>query len=161
MVALCAEKNIPAVLTCCPALSDTADVKYAYEINRAFLKDALRVFPLRRFFVFSEIEFIKECREIAEAGQHGLNRYAVMINSILARREGAAIVDTLSAFLLDQNSSITETAAAQFVHKNTVKYRLQKAGDILGYHIGDVPQSKQLYYALALQRMLTPVEHVT
>ncbi|MEI3100909.1 MAG: helix-turn-helix domain-containing protein [Oscillospiraceae bacterium] len=37
-------------------------------------------------------------------------------------------MNTLTVFLLDKNSSITDTAAHLFVHKNTVKYRLHKAG---------------------------------
>ena len=37
---------------------------------------------------------------------------------------------------------------------NTVKYRLAKAGDLLGFHIGDILQSRNLAYALAIRRML-------
>ena len=59
---------------------------------------------------------------------------------------------------LDKNSNVTETAAHLFVHKNTVKYRLQKAGDILGFRIGDVPQSKNLIYALSLRRIMMAAE---
>ena len=63
-------------------------------------------------------------------------------------------MEELETYLLDENSSIVDTASRLFVHKNTVKYRLQKAGDILGFRIGDVPQSKNLIYALSLQRIL-------
>lgn len=77
-----------------------------------------------------------------------------MLEPILSGKDGADIVRTLTVFLLDRNSSITETAAHLFVHKNTVKYRLQKAGNLLGFHVGDIPQSKNLIYALALRRIL-------
>ena len=63
-------------------------------------------------------------------------------------------MDTLSAYLLDENSSVTQTAEHLFVHKNTVKYRLQKADNLLGFRVGDIPQSKNLLYALALRRIL-------
>ena len=39
-----------------------------------------------------------------------------------------------------------------------MKYRLQKAGDILGFRIGDVPQSKNLIYALSLRRIMMAAE---
>ena len=97
---------------------------------------------------------MKECREIAAAGKKSVRWYTCLLEPILAGRDGEDIVRTLGVFLLDQNSSIIETSKALFVHKNTVKYRIQKAGDILGFHIGDVPQSKNLIYALSLQRIM-------
>ena len=118
------------------------------------MRDAARIFPQRRYFSFSEVEFARECRSIAEAGESRVRWYASRLEALLSRRDGEDIVRTLAVYLLDKNSSLVETAAELFVHKNTVKYRLQKAGDILGFHIGDIPQSKDLIYALALRRLL-------
>jgi len=146
--------KLDAKLTRCPALQRTSDVKYAYELNCSYLRDAVIVFPARTTFSVSEVEFVKECRDIASAGRSSIRRYTSMLDRIAAGRDGAEILDTLACFLLDRNSSITETAAALFVHKNTVKYRLQKAGDLLGFRIGDIPQSKNLMYAIALRRLL-------
>lgn len=154
LVRLCQEEQIPARLTRCPALQHTSDVKFAYETNQAYLKDAMAVFPYRPYFTISEIEFVRECREIAAAGRDSVDRYTSMFTPILAGRDGDDILNTLTAYLLDRNSSITETAAILFVHKNTVKYRLQKASDIFGFRVGDVPQSKNLIFALALRRLL-------
>ncbi len=151
-----AKRGASAMVTRCSLLRHTADVKYAYETNKACLKDAMRIFPLRRCFTLAEIEFVRECRETAAAGKPRIEWYTSMLQPILARRDGADIVRTLAVYLLDRNSSIMETAAQLFVHKNTVKYRLQKAGDILGFHIGDVPQSKDLMYALSLVRLMRP-----
>lgn len=154
LLKFCQDHAIPAKLTRCPLLQQTSDVKYAYEINHTYLEDAMRVFPLRPFFTISEIEFVKECREIAAAGRESVRRYTSLLEPILAGRDGQDIVDTLTVFLLDRNSSITETARHLFVHKNTVKYRLQKASDFLGFRVGDVPQSKNLLYALSLGRIM-------
>ena len=118
------------------------------------MRDAAYVFPHRRFFSFAEVEFVRECRDLAAAGESRIRWYASQLEPILARRDGGDIVRTLAVYLLDRNSSLVETAAELFVHKNTVKYRLQKAGDLLGFHIGDIPQSKNLIYALALRRLL-------
>ena len=79
-----------------------------------------------------------------------------MLQPLIERRDGEEIIHTLQAYILDENSSTTRTAEALFVHKNTVKYRIQKAGDLLGFHIGDILQSRNLAYALAMQRMLGP-----
>ena len=154
LVAFCDENKIHAKVTRCPALQKTSNAKYAYEVNQAFLDDAVKVFPLRKAFTISEIEFVKECREIAESGQSNLERYQLLLVPILEGRDGKDIIDTLTVFLLDKNSSITETADHLFVHKNTVKYRLQKASDILGFRVGDVPHSKNLICSLSINRLL-------
>ena len=151
---LFAGRGIAAAVTLCQRLQQTSDVKYAYETNRGCVRGAARIFPQRRYFSFSEVEFARECRSIAEAGESRVRWYASRLEALLSRRDGEDIVRTLAVYLLDKNSSLVETAAELFVHKNTVKYRLQKAGDILGFHIGDIPQSKDLIYALALRRLL-------
>ena len=154
LVQYCEENHLSAKITRCPLLQQTSDAKHAYEVNDTYLEDAVKVFPMRVFFTISEIEFVKECREIAAQGKEHVRRFTSQLDPILAGKDGADIADTLTAFLLDKNSSITETAAHLFVHKNTVKYRLQKASDLLGFRVGDVPQSKNLLYALALQRIM-------
>ena len=104
--------------------------------------------------MLSEIEFVKECRRIAEEGKDAVRSRTALLEPLLEGKDGPDIVRALSVFLLDTNRSVTQTAEQLFVHKNTVKYRIQKAGDILGFHIGDVPQSKNLIYALSLQRIM-------
>ena len=106
-------------------LQYTADAKYVYETNRAYLEDSTKVFPMRAFFTVSEIEFVKECREIAAQGNDSVRRYMSLLDPIMSIKDGVEMIKTLTVFLLDKNSSITETAAHLFVHKNTVKYRLQ------------------------------------
>ena len=148
------ENDISAKITRCPQLQYTANAKYFYEANRSYLEDSTKVFPLRAFFTVSEIEFVKECREIAAQGRDHVRRYMSLLDPISQYKDGSEITNTLTVFLLDMNSNITDTAARLFVHKNTVKYRLQKAGNTLGFHIGDMPQSKNLLYALALLRIM-------
>ena len=154
LVQFCRENGLSAKITRCPLLQYTADAKYVYETNRAYLEDSTKVFPMRAFFTVSEIEFVKECREIAAQGNDSVRRYMSLLDPIMSIKDGVEMIKTLTVFLLDKNSSITETAAHLFVHKNTVKYRLQKAGNLLGFHVGDIPQSKNLLYALALQRIM-------
>lgn len=154
LVQFCRENGLSVKITRCPLLQYTADAKYVYETNRAYLEDSTKVFPMRTFFTVSEIEFVKECREIAAQGNDSVRRYMSLLDPIMSIKDGVEMIKTLTVFLLDKNSSITETAAHLFVHKNTVKYRLQKAGNLLGFHVGDIPQSKNLLYALALQRIM-------
>lgn len=156
LVKFCDDNAISAKITRCPMLQQTSDAKFAYEVNSSFLEDAMRVFPSRPFFPISEIAFVKECRQIADAGKENVRSHTSLLDPILEGRDGVDLLHTLAVFLLDRNRSITDTATDLFVHKNTVKYRLQKASDLLGFHVGDVLQSKSLIFALSLLRILQP-----
>ena len=41
-----------------------------------------------------------------------------------------------------------------FLHKNTIKYRLQRISDLLGYRIGKMPETIELYRRAAIYRLL-------
>ena len=49
---------------------------------------------------------------------------------------------------------MTETAALLYLHKNTVKYRLQRISDCLGCRPDKMPESALFYRAAAVYRLL-------
>jgi len=67
----------------------------------------------------------------------------------------AGIVDTVSMFLAN-GSSIEATARAMFVHANTVRYRLRRAGEITGLTPNDPRHSYTYRVALTLGRLQAP-----
>lgn len=150
----CGANQIPAVLTRCHGLKQTSDVKNAYLMNQEYVTDASTVFPKRRFFTLPEMLFVKECRRAAAKGENGIAPYMSLLQMVSPGRDGADVLDTLTVYLLDEHSNVTGTAAALFVHKNTIKYRLQKTSDILGFRVGDMPSSQELMYALGLRRLI-------
>ena len=154
LVEYCEKKQIPAVLTRCSNLENTSDVKNAYYTNQTYIRDAKAVFPLRKYYTLPEIEFVKMCKEIANKGESSIERYMSLLRQVSAGRDGQEILDTLAVYLLDQNTNVADTAETLYVHKNTVKYRLQKAGSILGFRIGNMPNSQSLMYAVAIRRLL-------
>lgn len=154
LTAYCADNRISAVLTRCTGLKSTADVKNAYLTNQTYVSDASVIFPHRKFFTLPEILFVKSCRQVASTGESGISPYMSLLQMISHGRDGEDLLDTLAVYLLDKHSNVTETAAALFVHKNTIKYRLQKTSDILGFRVGDMPNSQDLMYALGLRRLL-------
>ena len=48
----------------------------------------------------------------------------------------------------------SEMAQALFLHINTIKYRLQRISDLLGYRIGKMPETIELYRSAAIYRLL-------
>lgn len=66
---------------------------------------------------------------------------------------GRDLVDTLAAFF-DSGGSIEATARAQFVHPNTVRYRLRRIHELTGYSPLDPRGGYALRLALTLGRLL-------
>ena len=68
---------------------------------------------------------------------------------------GAATLDTVSAFF-DHGGSIEGTARALFVHPNTVRYRLRRAGEATGLTPTDPRHAYTYRIALTLGRLSAP-----
>jgi len=68
------------------------------------------------------------------------------------QQSGAALVETLSAFL-EQTASLEATARVLFVHPNTVRYRLRRVGEVVGLVPTDPRAAFTLRLALALGRL--------
>ena len=65
-----------------------------------------------------------------------------------------SLLETLECYLLDARMHVTLTAEKMFLHKNTIKYRLQRIADHLGFVPGELPESMPLFTACALDRLL-------
>ena len=149
-----ASENCPIRITLCGALADTTEVRNAFLLNRSSLEDAKKIFPGRAFYHLQTISYAKACRTRVEQGELSV-KTCLSALSALSGSEGRDLLNTLSIYLLDADFSVTRTAELLFLHKNTVKYRLQSIGDRLGYHIGRMPESLGVYEAVALNRLLT------
>lgn len=145
------------VLTLCNHLKDTAAVRNAYLMNQKYLRDARKIYPLKSLFGMQEIRFAMECRMIIEKGEAETAGRISVLDALYEAGDGMELRKTLGVFLIDGDGSVTQTAKLLFLHKNTVKYRLQKISDCLGYRVGRMPESFPAYYATALERLLDSV----
>lgn len=55
---------------------------------------------------------------------------------------------------LDHNGSVRDTAADLFVHRNTVNYKIAKAGDVLGMDLSRLKNRMQLMLGYMLMDMM-------
>ena len=99
------------------------------------------------------MEFARACRLRIAGGETGLYECQRPLEPI-AREKDEACLDTLEVYLLDAQCSYQRAGELLFLHKNTVKYRLNRCSDLVGYHIGDFPDSLPLYHAVAVRRLL-------
>lgn len=161
-----AEKQIEAILAMAQAqdqtitlsryggLQNTSEVRKAYLCHQTYLADTRKLFPRRRSFCQGETEYVQLCRELIDQGESAVNQCLSVLRSLQSNNEEWSPLDTLSIFLLDGDSSVTRTAELLFLHKNTVKYRIQRISDLLGYHPDKMPETVKLYQAVAVRRLL-------
>ncbi len=141
-------------LVMCTDLSTTGEVQAAYITVRDSAADMLRLFPSRRVFHYQEAEFTRDCRIQIDSGLEAVSKATRALSSLTNDGEGPDLITTLSIYLLDGDSSVTRTAELMYLHKNTIKYRLQKTADILGYKPDKSPEYFSLYTALAIKRLI-------
>jgi DNA-binding PucR family transcriptional regulator len=73
------------------------------------------------------------------------------VYSLLAATD-QTLVDTLAAYI-DGGASLEATARALFVHPNTVRYRLNRIGDIAGFSPMDARDRLALTVGMTLGRL--------
>ena len=128
-------------------LLDTTDVRTAYLLTRNYQEACRLIWPSGRRFNRQELRFAAAVSNlIAEA--------LAPLAPLRLQRDGGELITTLTIHFLDCEYSVTRTAAAMFLHKNTIKYRLGRLTEIMGYPVTKQPECFDLYHAVALKRML-------
>jgi len=155
LLAWCEEAGLDASVTVCAGLESTLNVKNAYRMNQDYVDYARTVFEHRRFFTLNDMTFVRLCKDTADAGEAQLERTLLPLRIIEKGHDASELIQTLATYLLDADQSVVATAECLFVHKNTVKYRLQKASDALGYRVGTMPSTHNLILALGIRRLLS------
>ena len=144
-----------AVLCRCSGLQNTADVREAYLNFRESLADAMRIYPIRRTYTSGDIRFAKDCRLVIQGGEAAIDTCLRAISPVQTDSEELDLAATLSTYLLDGAMSVTFTSELLFIHKNTVKYRIQRISNLLGYRPDKMPELLELYRACAVRRLLS------
>ncbi len=143
----------------CNNLEDTKDVRENYIFINKYLNYATFIFPIKKILTISEINFSYECYKIIEQGESSIESYVSSIKSLLKedKKKSNYLVETLSIYMLDTDYSVDETSKIMFVHKNTIKYRLSKIREKLGYSVQKMPEAYKLFVALSVKRLLDKI----
>lgn len=143
-----------ATLCRCGGLQNTADVRSAYLCFKEHLADARRIYPARRIYSLGDLEFARSCRAVIQGGEAAIDGCLESIAPVQRDNEELDLVSTLSVFLLDGESSVTLTSELLYLHKNTVKYRIRRISNLLGYRPDKMPEMLELYRACAVRRLM-------
>lgn len=141
-------------LTRCSGLENPTQVRGAYLCHQNHLEDARTIYPVRQWFRLGELEFAQRCHQLIQEGEAAVSQRVACLTPVQTDKLDWNPVETLSAYLLDSGSSVTQTAERLHLHKNTVKYRIKIISDLLGYHPDRMPEVLKLYQAVAVLRLL-------
>lgn len=146
--------NPNATLVRCSGLSNTTNCREAYLLILENLEDAKRIFPHKQIFLQGELELAAKSRKRISEGEAATLHRTMQLSTLQSDREYPELLNTVCTYLLDCDSSVTRTAQMLFLHKNTIKYRLQRVSDLLGFRIGKMPETIDLYRNAAIYRLL-------
>ncbi|MBP2638743.1 MAG: transcriptional regulator, CdaR [Firmicutes bacterium] len=79
-----------------------------------------------------------------------------ILNTLLEhdQRHGAELVTTLTIFL-EENENFNRVSERMFIHRNTIKYRLQKIDELSGRSLVDPKERMLLYFATIVHKFLS------
>lgn len=138
----------------CHRLAETADVRKAFLLMHNHLDDARNIWPKKQSYTLSEVEYAGQCRETVETGESTLAEALQPLKALGQGGEGKDLVDTLTSYLLDAESSVRRCSELLFLHKNTIKYRLGRINAQLECSVDKEPEKFVLYRAVALNRLM-------
>lgn len=137
------------VVVCCDCLNTTNDAHNAYFDVMQYASFARSIYPQKRVLRPSDVSFAQICAKETACRETQI-RYLKIIEDIEATPE---LLTTLTAYLLDYESSMANTAKALCCHINTIKYRLNAIRDNTGYSPSKPADAYPLLIAVAINRM--------
>lgn len=112
------------------------------------------VYPHKRVISEHDVQFIKRCVDIIGQGKNAIEQATQLLDLLSYYDDEDELTETLATYLLDTQKSMEITGKLLFVHKNTVRYRIDKIKKRLGYDINQMPMLYELYTAVALKRLI-------
>ena len=99
----------------------------------------------------AEIRTVQQMMTCLQAGEEAIQQRLAVIQPLLKIRA----VNDIRNVLLDASSDFKECGERLFVHKNTVKYRISKINEALGYDMTNAAEAYEVYLAMILYRLVT------
>ncbi|MFT8633286.1 MAG: PucR family transcriptional regulator ligand-binding domain-containing protein [Liquorilactobacillus ghanensis] len=109
----------------------------------------VKIFPHKKIFGIQDLKFVKRCKDIFKT-----KNYTNFSKIIAPISKNKSLLQTLTTYFLDANTNILVTAQLECVHRNTIKYRLDRIENLLGFSIDNPIMLGDLTTALALERIV-------
>ena len=115
-------------------------------------KQGAELFQFKFINFYVPKQLIELMRLIPEESLQKFYESTLLSLSYPKNKDVEDLVNTLIVYL-DNNCEIAHTSRKLYVHRNTVKYRIAKCEDILGYSVHDSQSSLHLRLALLMRAM--------
>lgn len=142
-------------LTRCYPLNSTSDVRRTFLLHQQTIQTTVQIWPGFGCYTLQELEFAADCQKILTESEAALANALSPLAALRHVHEDNVLLATLEVYLLDSKSSVSTCAELLFLHKNTVKYRLGRIREFLGYPLDKAPELFALYRAVALNRLIS------
>lgn len=140
----------------CYYLPDGDAIRRAWNTLSNYAELAVKLYPEHRWFSLQDLQYAEQCAEIIAKGEQEVRRRMEPLTPLdteepVLRKE---LYQTLAVYLLDSATNVGEAAKRMFLHRNTIKYRLHKISEDLGYPPDLMPELQAIYQAVALRRLI-------
>ena len=129
-----------------PVLRGMSGIRDSYSATYKASRVGHKLNPDQFLFSYDKICTFCELEDFFSAGK-GQN-----FSNILESLQSQEILDTLIMYY-ESNTNIDETAEKMFVHKNTVKYRLNRLQELTGLYLKNPDDNFQLYLAVLAKKL--------
>lgn len=94
---------------------------------------------------------MKQAIDLSVQGEEALEEWMAVMEPIMSDHDS---LKTLMTFLLDAKGNFDVCGKMLFVHKNTVKYRIKKISELIGYDVTVNSESYNVYMACMIYRLI-------
>lgn len=129
------------------SLAQPSKIRAAYIKNRDTLAITKIIFPHKDYFSEQDLIFAHSCQQLINRDDYKSRLYKL-------EQLSADLLKTLLAFCLDAKENIEQTAKQLYIHPNTVKYRINKLNNQLGFRLGLMPESFAIYQLAGVFRLV-------
>lgn len=135
----------------CPRMRHTTDVRESYQLMNDVKEVIHRAFPLKKYITLAELNYLKKALLVIEKGEQEVSTYLSVLEPILTDKE---YLQTTTTFLLDASGDFQLSGEILFLHKNTIKYRINKISNLLGLNLVHFSEAFEVYFSCIVYRLL-------
>ncbi len=111
-----------------------SQMKAMLQFYEAYHAQAEKIFPKKLYLAYPDLVFASSCEQLTKEDNMTSQIFDTAITAVQSLPDADNIICTLTSYYLDLNCQLAETANALYLHRNTVKYRLNKVHDVLHVH---------------------------
>lgn len=134
-----------------PKMRSTQDVRRMYQLVNSIREKFHSIYPMHKLYTAAEVKSMKRAIDLSKQGEEVIEECFSVIVPILNDKE---MLRTLTTFLLDANANFDKCSKILFIHKNTVKYRIKKISELIGYDVTVYSEFYDVYIACMIYRLM-------